>query len=44
MIKPGRMNEAVDDYADFKKAAKANPTYKKAAGICKKYGFDLAEL
>lgn len=44
MIKLGRMNEAVDDYADFKKAAQANPTYKKAAGICKKYGFDLAEL
>jgi hypothetical protein len=39
-----RMDESADDYADFKKAAQANPTYKKAAGICKKYGFDLAEL
>ena len=47
MINVGRMNEAVkitNGYADFKKAAQANPTYKKAAEICKKYGFDLAEI
>lgn len=44
MILVGNMNEAVDEYADFKKAAQSNPTYKKALGICKKYGFDLADL
>ena len=40
---PHPMNEA-DNYAAFKKACQANPMYKKASAICRKYGFDLAEL
>lgn len=48
MIKSGyaSQNEAVDNkaYEDFKKKCQANPTYKKAAAIAKKYGYQVAPL
>ena len=51
MIKVGKsMNESVDmnessdnDYQEFKKKCQANPTYKKAAAIAKKYGYRIAD-
>lgn len=49
-IEVRRMNESVgmnessdNDYQEFKKKCQANPTYKKAAAIAKKYGYRIAD-
>ena len=37
-----RLNEATSNEVEFINAVQANPTYKKAAAICKKYGYQIA--
>lgn len=36
-------SDEVEDFEDFKKKCQANPTYKKAAAIAKKYGYRIAD-
>lgn len=43
MIKAGRLNES-SDYQNLKEDCRNNPTYKKCAAICKKYGYELTPL